>query len=537
MKSVRLATMLVSLGVTSSVAHAQAFDITSTNFNFDPTILQLPWTCKTGTGQACTTDQLSQPSLYRQVLILPTGYTQDEYSKFFADADRLRVSASDPPGELVWSEQHRDHILYITYWIAGGDLPTSSTASTATFGAAVAVHPIRGYELSVSNQRVYDLVDQLRVTQKWSPIATVVIGDTDLTPVTKNSVEPSFTRRSYGIAKLTRSDLESGYIASHELAHASLSFVDEYVEQGLENLNIRSLDVATPLLLFDYTWGGFVTAVGNLFGVYDYNVSEILANNGADNVSTSRYPSTVYSGLPRDTYQYEGGMFFGRGTFHQAGKNLMNSDAYNPAPDNGFAYAHSPAQQRDIDTAFSGTTHRANDRIRNAGPMTTWFAMYGGETTVLMFDADKNHRWHPTQQYQVRVGWWERVWFTSYWYGIPYPNYQDVWKTATKTVYPQALSVDLKASALYGMANLTQNVLCGIGVQAPKPDGTTFDLCSTPLSDIASAFLPTFKFYVPYQPTTVPATQWFTTYYWQFATFNGTYWSGYTPWASFYRSL
>jgi hypothetical protein len=60
------------------------------------------------------------------------------------------------------------------------------------------------------------------------------------------------------------------------------------------------------------------------------------------------------------------------------------------------------------------------------------------------------------------------------------------------------------------------------------------DVCA---SDAAPAFLPTFKFYVPYQNATVPTNQRFTTYYWRFRTDNGAQSSGWTGWSSFYRSF
>jgi hypothetical protein len=325
----------------------------------------------------------------------------------------------------------------------------------------------------------------------------------------------------------------------HELAHAGLNFVDEYVEEGFEYLNIRSLDILSPLALFDSTWPGFVTSIGDLFGVYDYNISEILANNGNDHVAISSVPSTVYSPIsPPQQFSYEGGLFFGKGTYHPAGKNLMNDDRVNPSSLNGFAYAHSPVQQLVIDNAFGAAPYRANDRLRTAGPRDGWQSALGASTVVMWFDGDKNHHFHKTQKYAVQVGWWERVWKTCYAGPIPYPCYTDAWRTAEKTVYPTVRNIELRGTSLYGLANLTQAVLCSLGVtEVPNLDGTTFKLCTQPLSSVASAFLPTFSFRTPYQETQVPASQWFTTYWWRVSSFNGTVSSGFTGWSAFYRSM
>jgi hypothetical protein len=156
----------------------------------------------------------------------------------------------------------------------------------------------------------------------------------------------------------------------------------------------------------------------------------------------------------------------------------------------------------------------------------------------MLFDGDKNHHFQPTRSYTVQVGWYDRVWKTC-WAGIfPYPCYDDVWRTAQTTVAPTPRSIDLKMSALYGLANLVQSAACAVGVdEVPKSGGGTFRLCDADLSTMAAQFLPTVKFPVPYQDVEVPATQWLTTYWWRFSTNNGSVQSGWTGWSSFYRSL
>src|SRR5258707_11259483 len=155
------------------------------------------------------------------------------------------------------------------------------------------------------------------------------------------------------------------------------------------------------------------------------------------------------------------------------------------------------------------------------------------------YDGDKNHHFQPTRSYTVQVGWYERNWRTCWAVFVPYPCYDDVWRTAQTNVAPTARSLDLKVSSLCGLANLAQGALCGVGIsEVPKPDGSgSFRLCDQDLNPIADNFLPTVKFTVPYQDVEVPASQWLTTYWWRFSTYNGVVSSGWTGWSSFYRSL
>jgi hypothetical protein len=494
------------------------------------------WKCRTGTGATCGKAHLANP-YYRQIVFMSSGYTDSEGWDFYKDFD-IFIDKMGTAG-TVWSAQKKDRILYVGYFTGGGALNTP----TAAFDGAVLAHPIRDYALSASNQKVISKINAIRSSEipELKPFGVQLILNSYQDGITANAAPPNFlfANSTYGVAKMNRKDLESGYIGTHELAHAALNFLDEYVEEGLENLNIKSFDAATPLVLFDGTWGGFVNAISDLLGVYDYNISEILAGNGNHNIALRAYPSTVYSPISASQhYKHEGGFFFGRGTYHAAGSNLMNSNRVKRAEDDGFAYAHNPAQQMLVNTAFGDAAYRANDRLRTAGPKNGWKLALGSSTTVMMYDGDKRNPFHKTSQYVVQVGWWEREWKTCWWTIFPYPCHTDHWKTAQKTVYPSHRSIDLKSSSLFGLANLVQATLCGVGVtEIPKPDGTPFKLCEQPLSNVASAFLPTFKFYTPYEHTTVPASQWFTKYWWRFATHNGTTYSGWTGWSEFYRSF
>lgn len=495
------------------------------------------WKCTRGDGTACGRKDLGN-SYYRQILILSSGFASSERDAFFTDFDKTVSLVGGPSAGNAWTVERRARLLYVGVFVSGGGLGTS----TAAFGGLVARHPIRGFALSLSQGAVYAKVDAIRaeLLPELNPLATAVLFNTFQTPVTANAAPPSLVNKPFGVAKYTRQDLveRGAYVPSHELAHAGLNFLDEYVESGFENLSIKQLDLATPLALFDGSWGGFLAALGDLTTVYDYNISEILSNNGNDNMSTSAWPSTVATpGVAGQSYAYEGGMFFGRGTYHQAGNNLMNGNHVMRAWDDGFGFAHSPSQEQVISDVFDGAAGRPNDRLRNAGPKNGWPLTFGSTTHVMLFDGDKNHHFHPTEAYLVQVGWWERNWKTCWAGPFPYPCYTDTWRVAEKWVWPEWRAVQLKMSSLYGLAKLAQQVVCGAGVNEIPNGSGSIRLCDQNLDTMANNFLPTLSFPVPYQDTTVPASQWFTTYWWRFGTWNGQKGSGLTGWSSFYRSF
>jgi hypothetical protein len=529
-----VAALLAMATVTSARAQSVVVPITIGSWWWWP----VTWKCVHADGTSCAAGDLTN-GWFKQVFITSTGFEEPERNDFWNEFDRIVGFMSNGGG--VWSTQERDRMIFVGYFTPGGPLGSDGAA----FGGKIAVHPIRGYATSLSQQAVYDKIAEIATYEigGLQPFTAGVLFNSYQTPVTANAAPPSFVQRPFGVAKFTRADLNQRgvYITTHELAHAGLNFLDEYVEHGFENLSIRQLDVLTPLALFDWTWGGFVSAISDLLGVYDYDLSEILAANGNDNIALTPWPATVWTpGYWGEYYAYEHGMFFGRGTFHMAGKNLMNSDYLARGNDDGFDFAHSGAQQRVVNQAFWGGAGRPNDRIRNAGPKNGWPGVFGSSTHVMLYDGDKHHHFQPTRSYTVQVGWYDRVWRTCWAAIVPYPCYDDVWRTAQTTVAPANRSIDLQMSSLYGLATLAQSAVCAVGItEIPKNDGSgqSFKLCEQDLSTIANNFLPTVTFSVPYQDVEVPASQWWTTYWWRFSTNNGWVQSGWTGWSSFYRSL
>ena len=90
----------------------------------------------------------------------------------------------------------------------------------------------------------------------------------------------------------------------------------------LKNISIDQLEVLAPRVVF---------GLSQLpLDVYDYRMSEILAGNGPENLAVRRDVTTVRTpGVQLQRYEDQGGLFFGRGTFHDAG---IQSDEFRLCP-------------------------------------------------------------------------------------------------------------------------------------------------------------------------------------------------------------
>ncbi len=469
----------------------------------------------------------------RQVVVFGAGYTAADADLFWGDFDGVVSQMVGTAAGTSFARQKKERWLFIGEFRAGETLASNK----AWFNAKVMAHPSRGSFLTIDYDPVYARCDALKTTYPGlKPFTAGVMYNTPDGEPTANATPPSFIGKPYGIAKFTRQDARNGWTATHEFGHSGMDFLDEYVEAGLEDINIRLIDVLSPLLLLNASWSGIMDAIGSLTTVYDIDLSEILAANGNDNLALSRFPATV-TPLSYEAYDYEGGSMFGRGTWHVKGASLMNGFQNLRGPDDHLEMRHTQAQQRVVDTMYSGIPGRANNRLRNAGPITGWPLALGTKTKVLMYDADKNHHFQKTQRYTVQVGWNEREWKTCWAWFIPYPCSKDVWKTAEKTITPTKRTLSFKMSFAYGLGNLTQKLICFLGLGELNLNGASVQLCAVDLATLSTSFLPTVDFMTPYQETEVPASQWMTTYYWRFKTDNGSQQSGYTGWSSFFRSF
>ncbi|MCC6807682.1 MAG: hypothetical protein IT381_09680 [Deltaproteobacteria bacterium] len=498
----------------------------------------LPWRCRRWNGTTCNAAD-RQNTANKQLMILGSGFAAADESAYWSTFDRvINLMTQSASAGTTWSVQKRDQLLFIGYFIPS----TAIGTKTALFGASLPKHPIRGYATSLDQSAVYKKVQDLTAEISYlKPIGVAVVFNSFQDGVTANAAPPTVIGKPFGVAKWQIIDLDQrgAYLPVHELGHASMNFLDEYVEKGFDDLNIAQLDVLTPLALLDGTWGGILNTIADIFGVYDMRISEILANNGSDNIATRSIPATVDTpGFAKESYKYEGGMFFGRGTWHMAGANVMNGNRVQRGPDDIFGFSHSPAQNAVVQEAFGATPHRPNDRLRNTGPTNGWPSALGSETKVMIFDGDKLHHFHPTRTYTVQVGWWEREWHTCWkWDVFPYPCSTDTWRVAEKTAWAAERKIELKATAAYGLASLLQGAVCAFGIQEIKSGEGTIRLCDQSVAQLSSAFLPTIVFRLPYQEIKVPASQWFTKYYWRFHTDNGVHVSGNTGWSSFYRTF
>src|SRR5262249_54588960 len=125
--------------------------------------------CYRGDGTACASGDMANP-WYKQVLILPTGYQDADYSQFWQDYDSIRNQMTH--AGTTWSTQKAGQILFVGYW-----LPGPALGPTANFGAYVGPHPIRGYALTLSNDAVYSKVSDLHASAmpNLRPMGTLVI--------------------------------------------------------------------------------------------------------------------------------------------------------------------------------------------------------------------------------------------------------------------------------------------------------------------------------------------------------------------------
>jgi len=486
--------------------------------------------CRDGLGRPCTAAQLADPLRYRQVLVYPGGFQSHERSVFETAFEKLLVSQVSG-GDLHYSALHADQLLYLAFWVPGGAIGTVESS----FGAAVVDHPLRGRALTLKQDKVIEFTDDLIRQQKLDPWATAVLFNTT-EPVTSNAAPPSMIRKNYGIARFTLSTLDGDYVPTHELAHAGLNFLDEYIESGFENTRAQSFDVLTSSLLFNRTSEGRSKGWSQLLQKSDIRVSEILVANGADNMDVSRYPSRVETeGYSPNEYEFEGGMFFGKGTWHDAGENLMNS-VRAPQPGNGFAFDHSESQKQVIHQVFVDPLNapRPNDRIRAAGPPRGWIGA-GKTLDLVLFDGDKNHRFHPTLAYEVQVGWWTKVSDESSEAGTS--SREKKWLSFEKRIPAKLETVELQTSRAMGLGKAVQRLVCAMGLGEISYGGEKLDACASPLEEVVDTLVPTVSFALPYQWVEVPAPQAFETYYWRFRTDNGTWKSGWTSWSKVRRGF
>ncbi len=468
----------------------------------------------------------------REIVILPTGWTVDDHGAFREEVDQMILRMATDT-QNAFTRRWRDRIHYTVYWLPGQTLESGN----ANFGAQLFDHPVRdGQGISSDHAQVASTVNQLLqqrfpstpVSQRPQPIGVLLLFNVRGN-ITANAALPHLIGRPYGIARVTRDDMQSNYVPMHELAHAAIQFLDEYIEPGMESTRATDFDLLTGMVRLDASWNSWASLIGDFFYTYEIRLSEVLADNGSDNMSLRRrFPATVTTGgFTRNEYEVESGMFFGRGTFRDAGDNVMDSGS-------DFAYEHTPSQVGVLRQVFESpsTADRPNDRLRAAGPLNEWLPTFGSRVRLMLFDADKYHRWHPTTRYDVEIGYWELEWRICEGL-IPYPCARNVWRTFTRNATPQRTSVDLRDTLVAGFAPLVIPFLCENGLGQVQ----SVNLCALSFNDLLNLTLPSIQWPLPYQDVEVDTPNVATQYFWRFRTRNGTANSGYTGWSSFVRAL
>jgi len=495
--------------------------------------------CFTHEQKVCGANDLSKSSGKKQILIVPTGY-QDADKADFEGRVQEYITAMTGVGSNVFSDKYKNQFVFVSIWIPGKDFASKE----ANFGAELIPHPIRqGFGIVLDEDKVDSALNELKRvhTRQLSPLTIITVFNTE-EGATPNAKTPTFLDKSYGIVMMTKKDMANSYVPSHETAHGMLNFLDEYVEGGLENVSVKSFDALSSFAAFGEGWAGLKNFWENIRGLYPIRISDFLANNGSENITTDQFPSRVKTnGYNGREFKYEGGMFFGRGTYHHAGSNIMNSGTVIRGPGDEFDFDHSQSQLDVIEQVFEkpDTASRPNDRIKNNGPVDKLQFTFGGDTYLMLFDGDKNHRFHSTQRYDVQIGWYERDWKWCKAAFIPYPCYDKKWTVVEKSMKPQLHAIDLRETKLYGLAKFARFLGCDLGLaKIPKKSREEVKkICKYKVETLAESFLPSMSFVTPYEKVKVPVSQAFTKYFWRFRTDNGTMESGYTTWSDFSRAF
>ncbi len=494
------------------------------------------WRCRRFDNQRCTAEDLADPNK-RHLLIASAGFGARDRNEFWSDFDRVRQGLFGEGAGNAWTRQKKEQLLVFGWFSGGAALPALGAPANpnVAFGAHVAKSIVRGHSLVIDTAKVKAFVDTElpRKIPSLRPMAVGIVINSMTPNVTATAVMGGLLQRPWGIGTMTRENLRTraSYITTHELAHAGLNLADEYVEEGFEDLSIKQLDVVTPFALLDASWRGVKDALGAVSGNYSWRVSDILGHNGYVNITTETNPSTVVSrGFASEPYPFEGGFFFGKGTYRPAGKNLMSDNDDVVSPEDGFIMGHSPVQQRVIESRFGAGPLRPNDFLRAAGPHKSLVNI--GTTTAMMFDGHKTSLAQPTIAYEVEVGWTERTSRFCRKGLLPSICIDEQWKTAKKRIVPDQRTVDVKASLGYGAVALIHKVACRLGVD---PQIAGVNVCDMSFEELAgSTPLPT-ALPAPYQTVDIPHVGGLLNPLgkakWRFRTDNGKHVSQWTAWS------
>src|SRR5688500_745280 len=122
-------------------------------------------------------NDLGRPGTVRQVLVMPTGYTAEDYQTFAADFEKMVRDMGNLP-DNVFTHKYRDKIVYIAHWIPGGAIGSDDV----NFAAKLYDHPVRaGKGISMDNRKVVQAVDNFKANhlQTSDPIGVITLFNLD----------------------------------------------------------------------------------------------------------------------------------------------------------------------------------------------------------------------------------------------------------------------------------------------------------------------------------------------------------------------
>lgn len=471
--------------------------------------------CSTGDEyglQLCDTSLLQQKGL-KQILFLPTGYTLTEKDDFLHFVRFAKNESSNVhPWETPWSPftyLHRDKILYIAAWVPGGELESEN----ANFDAKSINNPLRtGNVLNTDRQLI--LQEFQNIQSQFPDINPDSIYVAFNTPFGTSNATTSGLLEGFektGLVNITRNFIIFTFI--HEGGHAFFNWKDEYIESSLENINVRLLDLLSPLIFVNSNPASVTDGINSLLNIYDMNLSELLYS-GSSNVALSQCPVTV--GLKdqcgTDVYEEHHNHFETEGAYF--GRGIFKDNEYNIMDDSGL-HTHSRPQKEDISIVFDKASPGPNDQLRNAGPLIN-LPIGIGKVEVLAFDNEKHARFHPTTAYDVEVRWEETQLGICYYGLLPYPcSKGDKAKSFRKTFPATPYNIPIVDSSLNSVVSEVVPILCNL-----LPE---MEFCKSSVDEIRDSITDSVEqFQAPYQKMTVPMPFIGKNHYWRFRTHNGS---------------
>lgn len=428
-----------------------------------------------------------------------------------------------------WMKTQQNKLMYLTHWLRGNPIARQGAVFEAGYVWMPVREPAGIYRLWVNDRLVEAKVQSLDdFCTKLKPFAVTVVLDTEAAirsgeiPGPKNVTDaasvPGLTKRPYGVARISNTKLnddsttienDAWWIGPHELGHAALNLADEYIE--IPFLNAHILDLLDPYLIL------MENGVRSPINLQYIDLSEILIGNGLDNISLQKYASDRNAHNWNSSVDYlQEGAYFEKGVF----RFLDTNSPVNLAGERVNLMSHvsagyeTPELARVVDTAFNGFSGRLNDRIINAGPPSGSITTTD-TTRVLLRDADKNHHFHPTQEYWVNVVWPE-----------PCPSAENPADSCTQpqnnltvkstwiTVTPTKIVLSLDSYPAIEALGKTVDDICNY-----INSYTIYDCYSAALT--SGGFLPMTEAHIPYQSVEIPTPTVGQDYYWSFGTFNG----------------